>query len=132
MCPERSQRLVTQRRAVGRESGAGEKSGRDYRPGFERAGRVHRIFRDLHGLQAICAEIEEVLYRDMKRAPEQREGHRSAGRALLDFGGFIVHVFCEQSRRFYDLERLWRQAPSLLVSDEPGDGRRSELSEKAG
>jgi len=83
-------------------------------------------------LQAICSEIEEALYREMKRTPEHREGHRSAEWALLDFGGFIVHVFGEHARRFYDLERLWRQAPSLVLADEPGARSRGELSEKAG
>lgn len=83
-------------------------------------------------LQAICSEIEEVLYREMKRTPEHREGHRSAEWALLDFGGFIVHVFGEEARRFYDLERLWRQAPSLVLPDEPGAAHRNELSEKVG
>jgi ribosome-associated protein len=70
-------------------------------------------------LQAICNEIEEVLYREMKRTPEHREGHRSAEWALLDFGGFIVHVFGEKARLYYDLERLWRAAPSLVLPDEP-------------
>jgi len=83
-------------------------------------------------LQAICNEVEEVLYKEMKRTPEHREGRRSAEWALLDFGSFIVHVFGEQARRFYDLERLWRQAPSLALPDEPETRRRSELSEKAG
>ncbi|MGB7848904.1 MAG: ribosome silencing factor [Candidatus Acidiferrum sp.] len=69
-------------------------------------------------LQAICNEIEEVLHREMKREPRHREGHRSADWALLDFGGFIVHVFGEQARRYYDLERLWRAAPSLVLPDE--------------
>jgi len=69
-------------------------------------------------LQAICNEIEEVLYREMRRSPEHREGRRSSEWALLDFGGFIVHVFGEQSRRYYDLERLWRAAPSLVLPDE--------------
>ncbi len=70
-------------------------------------------------LQAICNEIEEALYREMKRTPEHREGHRSADWALLDFGGFIVHVFGKQARHYYDLERLWRAAPSLVLPDEP-------------
>ena len=83
-------------------------------------------------MQAICSEVEGVLYKQMKRSPEHREGHRSAEWALLDFGGFIVHVFGEQARRFYDLERLWRQAPSLVLPDEPETHRRNELSEKAG
>ena len=78
-------------------------------------------------LQAICNEIEGVLHREMKRAPEHREGQRSAEWALLDFGGFIVHVFGEQARRYYDLERLWRAAPSLVIPDEPEapEGRRA-------
>jgi ribosomal silencing factor RsfS len=52
--------------------------------------------------------------------------------ALLDFGGFIVHVLGERARRFCDLERLWWQAPSLVLPDEPGAASRNELSEKAG
>jgi ribosome-associated protein len=75
-------------------------------------------------LQAICNEVEEALYREMKRTPEHREGHRSAEWALLDFGGFIVHVFGEQARRYYDLERLWRAAPSLVLPDEPDSPER--------
>jgi ribosome-associated protein len=70
-------------------------------------------------IQAICNEVEELLYREMKRTPEHREGHRSADWALLDFGSLIVHVFGEQARRYYDLERLWRAAPSLVLPDEP-------------
>jgi ribosome-associated protein len=68
-------------------------------------------------LQAICTEIEEVLHKELKRSPEHREGHRSAEWALLDFESFIVHVFGEQARRFYDLERLWRAAPMLVIPD---------------
>jgi ribosome-associated protein len=71
-------------------------------------------------IKAICDEVEEVLYREMKRTPEHREGHRSAEWALLDFGSLIVHVFGEQARRYYDLERLWRAAPSLVLPDEAG------------
>ena len=70
-------------------------------------------------VQAICTEIEELLYKGLGRSPEHREGRRSAEWALLDFGSFIVHVFSEQARRFYDLERLWRSAPKLEIPDEP-------------
>ena len=77
-------------------------------------------------LQAICNEIEEVLYMELKRSPQHREGHRSADWALLDFGGFIVHVFGEQARRYYDLERLWRAAPSLVLPDEPASLERRQ------
>jgi ribosome-associated protein len=76
-------------------------------------------------IQAICNEVEELLYKEMQRTPEHREGHRSAEWALLDFGGFVVHVFSEQARRYYDLERLWRMAPKLDIPDQP-DGPSSE------
>ncbi len=69
-------------------------------------------------VQAICTEIEEQLYKQAGRSPEHREGHRSAEWALLDFGGFVVHVFSEQARRYYDLERLWRYAPKLEIPDD--------------
>jgi ribosome-associated protein len=82
-------------------------------------------------IQAICREVEEVLYKEMKRSPEHREGHRSAEWALLDYGGFIVHVFGEQARKYYDLERLWRAAPKLEIADE-AESRGKELSEKVG
>ena len=61
-------------------------------------------------VQAICTEVEEQLYKELKRGPEHREGRGSNDWALLDFGGFIVHVFTERARHYYDLERLWRAA----------------------
>ena len=70
-------------------------------------------------VQAICGEIEGQLHKEMKRLPEHREGRGSAEWGLLDYGAFIVHVFGEQARRFYDLERLWRSAPKLILPDEP-------------
>ena len=69
-------------------------------------------------VQAICTEVEEQLYKNLGRSPEHREGQRSAEWALLDFGGFVVHVFGEQARRYYDLERLWRSAPKLEIPDD--------------
>jgi ribosome-associated protein len=71
-------------------------------------------------VEAICNEVEEQLYKHLNRVPEHREGRASAEWALLDFGSFIVHVFHEQARRFYDLERLWRSAPKLEIPDESG------------
>ncbi len=70
-------------------------------------------------VQAICTEVEEQLYKELGRSPEHREGRSSSEWALLDFGSFIVHVFSEQARRYYDLERLWRSAPKLEIPDEP-------------
>jgi ribosome-associated protein len=71
-------------------------------------------------VQAICNEVEEQIDKKTGRSPEHREGQRSAEWALLDYGGFVVHVFGEQARRFYDLERLWRSAAKLELPEEPG------------
>ena len=70
-------------------------------------------------VQAICTEVEGQLHKNLRRSPQHREGHRSAEWALLDFGGFVVHVFSEQARRYYDLERLWRESPKLDLPDQP-------------
>ena len=83
-------------------------------------------------VQAICSEVEEQLYKQLHRSPEPREGHASAEWALLDFGSFVLHVFSEQARRFYDLERLWRSAPKLEIPDEPtGPSARSAVRNTA-
>jgi ribosome-associated protein len=70
-------------------------------------------------VQAICTEVEGQLYKELKREPEHREGRGSNDWALLDFGAFIVHVFSEQARRYYDLERLWRNVPRYDIPDLP-------------
>jgi ribosome-associated protein len=70
-------------------------------------------------VQAICNEVEEQLYKELGRSLQHREGRGSSEWALLDFGSFIVHVFSEQARAYYDLERLWRSAPKLTIEDEP-------------
>lgn len=81
-------------------------------------------------VQAICEEVEEQLAKHMRRTPRHREGYGSAGWALLDFGGFILHVFNEQARRYYDLERLWRSSPKLEIPDGPDvDARNNSFGE---
>ncbi len=60
-------------------------------------------------LQAISDAIEERLGRERVRLAH-REGKIGAEWVLLDYGGFVVHIFSERARQFYDLERLWRTA----------------------
>lgn len=45
-----------------------------------------------------------------------REGHRGNSWELLDYGTIVVHVFTEEARRFYDLERLWADAQNVDLS----------------
>lgn len=67
-------------------------------------------------VQAIADEIEDRLKQEKVR-PLNIEGYQNAEWILMDYGSMIVHVFSENSRRFYDLERLWRDAEKLdLVS----------------
>jgi len=44
------------------------------------------------------------------------EGHREARWVLLDYGDLVVHIFSAEDREFYDLERLWSDAPRVSVS----------------
>ena len=46
-----------------------------------------------------------------------REGHRGNTWELLDFGSVVVHVFTDEARAFYDLERLWADAENVDLSD---------------
>ncbi len=47
----------------------------------------------------------------------RREGQRSGSWVLLDYGCVIVHVFQDEARKFYDLERLWSDAEVVDISD---------------
>src|SRR5882757_937902 len=67
-------------------------------------------------IQAISDEVELRL----KRAgvyPHNIEGHKQAEWVLLDYFDFVVHVFSESARKYYDLERLWKSAKKLELKD---------------
>ena len=66
-------------------------------------------------IQAISDEVEEQLERVGQR-PAHIEGYRQAEWVLLDYVDFVVHIFSERARRYYDLERLWRSAERLEPS----------------
>jgi ribosome-associated protein len=67
---------------------------------------------------AIGDEIEGQLHKLGLRL-EHREGNGQSEWMLLDYGSFLVHIFTERARRFYDLERLWRTAKRIEIPD-PG------------
>jgi ribosome-associated protein len=63
-------------------------------------------------VRTIADEVEKVLAgRDLK--PVRREGEREGRWVLLDFVDVVVHVFVEEDRRYYELERLWKDAPRV-------------------
>lgn len=63
-------------------------------------------------VQAIADEVLERLKKNGHPAARV-EGRKNAEWILLDYGDFIVHVFGEKAREFYDLERLWRESKRL-------------------
>jgi ribosome-associated protein len=65
-------------------------------------------------LRAIVRAIDEFATRNDLRVRRQ-EGTPDSGWVLLDFGDVIVHVFGRREREFYQLDRLWADAPRLLV-----------------
>lgn len=60
-------------------------------------------------VQAIADEVVERLKKEGTRAARV-EGYKTGEWVLVDYGDFIVHVFEDKARQFYDLERLWRDA----------------------
>ena len=70
-------------------------------------------------VRAIAEEVERAC-RALGVRPLRREGEREARWILLDFVDFVVHVFLHAEREFYDLERLWRDAPVVAHSDDLG------------
>jgi len=78
-------------------------------------------------VQAISDEVVETL-KKAGTAAARVEGYKSAEWILLDYGYFVVHVFDEKARKFYDLERLWRESrqvelPPELVGEANGSLR---------
>jgi ribosome-associated protein len=65
-------------------------------------------------IQAIADEIELRLKRLAERALSI-EGYENAEWVLMDYGDYLVHVFSEKARVYYDLERLWRDARVVEV-----------------
>ena len=63
-------------------------------------------------IQAIADAVEERL-KALGLRPAHTEGYRQAEWVLLDYVDFVVHIFSENARRYYDLERLWKSATRL-------------------
>jgi len=78
-------------------------------------------------IQAICEEIGLQLSRTGEY-PQSVEGFDNAEWVLADYGDFLVHVFSEKARGYYDLERLWRHAREIRIPEPGGKDLPEETS----
>lgn len=66
-------------------------------------------------INALCDAVEHELSQAGEE-PLHREGYRGGTWVLLDYGSVAVHVFNEEARKFYDLERLWNDGREVDLS----------------
>jgi len=64
-------------------------------------------------MQALAEAVAEALERDGIR-PAQVEGAPDSGWILMDYGDVIVHIFSPDTRSYYQLERIWANAPTIV------------------
>ena len=64
-------------------------------------------------VRAVADEVERVVAQAGGPRPLRVEGRDTLEWVLMDYGDFVVHVFDDETRKFYDLERLWRDAPRV-------------------
>jgi ribosome-associated protein len=67
-------------------------------------------------LQAIADDVQKQM-QEIGERPASMEGYNQAEWVLLDYVDFVLHIFSERARKFYDLERLWKSARKLTPAD---------------
>jgi ribosome-associated protein len=65
--------------------------------------------------RAISDAIQEQLKKNWGQIPAHLEGYTQSEWILMDYFDFVVHIFSERAREFYNLERLWKSAPRVPV-----------------
>ncbi len=70
-------------------------------------------------VRRIAEEVEAEVKSAGGEGPIRIEGLEDATWVLLDFGPFVVHVFHEDTRAYYDIERLWSDVPNMQYEDAP-------------
>ena len=67
-------------------------------------------------IKAMSDACEEAMEKNGERV-HHIEGHRGGTWLLMDFSAVVVHIFMDEARKFYDLERLWADAQEVDLSD---------------
>ena len=76
-------------------------------------------------VRTIADEVERSLLGSHSTKPFRREGEREGRWVLLDYVDFVVHVFHQEARDYYDLERLWSDAPRVPFHDDDAERPRA-------
>jgi ribosome-associated protein len=74
--------------------------------------------RNTRQVKTIADEVEAKLKSEGGISPLRVEGLSDSRWVLLDYGDLVIHVFLDETREFYDLERLWSDAPRVAWEDE--------------
>lgn len=72
--------------------------------------------KNINQVQAIVDNVQEKLYK-AGYTEVSVEGFRSGSWVLLDYKDIVIHVFSEDNRRFYDLERVWRDGKNVTIEE---------------
>lgn len=67
-------------------------------------------------VKALSDYCEKEL-KEQGEAPHHTEGHRGGTWVLMDYSSVVAHIFLEETRDFYDLERLWKDATSIDLTE---------------
>ncbi|MDP4108907.1 MAG: ribosome silencing factor [Bacillota bacterium] len=68
-------------------------------------------------VKSIADAVMKKLKENMETVPHHVEGYASANWILIDYGSILVHVFLNETRQFYLLERLWNDAPKIPIDE---------------
>ena len=79
-------------------------------------------------VRTLVDEIEEAVRAATGRSPRRVEGVKEQQWVLIDYGDVVVHVFLDEIRRFYEIERLYRDAPVVAWRAGDGDARRRDAT----
>ncbi len=68
-------------------------------------------------VKSLADDVDDEMHKNYAVDPTRIEGQQTAQWILMDYGDVMIHIFQEEARSFYALERLWNDAPKVDISD---------------